>query len=323
MTLDLSALLPSQTPRPARLLIEVDLRPAQGSRFQPTGFPDLGAAVFDTDAGTHLLVESAQSMANRLESVCWDEPAQDLVEELRGLSYVRVDSEGDYLTSSVTESHRLSSGYIRKDPKFFETLQKETASLETGPVSQRQLAEVLLRYDVGSLLHGLFFADGKLAGGRLRVARALSSFIEARGVRVASSGGVKMDHVDPSGPAKEGFGHVPFARDEYTATEITAYFSLDLSQIRGYGLGAEVESLLTALALYKIQAFLHGDGGELRLRTACDLEPARVRVTRPSSYTLPSLEELRAALPGLIQACSKRFASPGGVTKVQFAKKGR
>ena len=31
-----------------RLLMEARLQPAQGTRFQPTGFPDLGAAVYDT-----------------------------------------------------------------------------------------------------------------------------------------------------------------------------------------------------------------------------------------------------------------------------------
>lgn len=30
--------------RSHRLLIEAELVPVQGSRFQPTGFPDLGAA---------------------------------------------------------------------------------------------------------------------------------------------------------------------------------------------------------------------------------------------------------------------------------------
>ena len=60
-----------------------------------------------------------------------------------------------------------------------------------------------------------------LAGGRLRVARALSAFIEADGVRVAASGGVKNDHVNPSGDTRAGFGNAPFARDEYTADRIT------------------------------------------------------------------------------------------------------
>ena len=67
-----------------RLLLKAKLQPVQGSRFQPTGFPDLGAATFDAPNGDNgskkmLLVESAQSMANRLEAVCWDEVADDWV----------------------------------------------------------------------------------------------------------------------------------------------------------------------------------------------------------------------------------------------------
>src|SRR3972149_8225679 len=55
-----------------RLLFSVPLRPVQGDRFQPTGFPSLGAATYQTMDGQKLLVESAQSMANRLEMACWD-----------------------------------------------------------------------------------------------------------------------------------------------------------------------------------------------------------------------------------------------------------
>ena len=56
-----------------RLLLKAALRPIQGTRFQPTGFPDLGAPADDgPDGKKMLLVESAQSMANRLEAVCWD-----------------------------------------------------------------------------------------------------------------------------------------------------------------------------------------------------------------------------------------------------------
>ena len=59
-----------------RLLMEAHLQPLQGTRFQPTGFPNLGAATYDGPSGERmLLVESAQSMANRLETVCWDKPA--------------------------------------------------------------------------------------------------------------------------------------------------------------------------------------------------------------------------------------------------------
>ncbi len=54
-----------------RLLLEAELKPVQGDRFQPTGFADLGAAVYERPDGKRmLLVESAQSIANRLEHTC-------------------------------------------------------------------------------------------------------------------------------------------------------------------------------------------------------------------------------------------------------------
>jgi len=66
-----------------RLLLEAELKPLQGDRFQPTGFADLGPARYTLPDGTEmLLVESAQSVANRMESACWDEPADDLLADL-------------------------------------------------------------------------------------------------------------------------------------------------------------------------------------------------------------------------------------------------
>ena len=56
-----------------RLLLEAKLKPVQGDRFQPTGFADLGPARYTLPDGTEmLLVESAQSGANRMELACWD-----------------------------------------------------------------------------------------------------------------------------------------------------------------------------------------------------------------------------------------------------------
>ncbi|MGH7663579.1 MAG: type I-G CRISPR-associated RAMP protein Csb1/Cas7g, partial [Gemmatimonadaceae bacterium] len=223
MSIDLSPL--DQCPK---LLFSVELEPVQGKRFQPTGFPDLGAATYQAGETPCLLVESAQSMANRLEAVCWDADRNDLVEALSGLSYIRVDRDGDYLTSSVTEAHRINSPYIleSKDRDFFDKLKDAVAPLAEGPIDRRMLAETLLKYDVNSLIHGVFLAKKELAGGRLRVARALSAFIEAASAQVAASGGVKNDHVNPAGDASKGFGNVPFHREEYTAATITAYFNL-------------------------------------------------------------------------------------------------
>ena len=313
MSLDLSPLADAP-----RLLLEAELRPVQGSRFQPTGFPNLGPAVYATPdgSGQTVLVESSQSMANRLEAVCWDEAADDWVMPLRGLPLIKViDEHNRPKTNSVLEAHRLNSPYILegKDKSVFDVLKRRLAEMETGRVDLRELARVLLQFDVNALLHGVFLAKKELAGGRLRLPRALSAFIEAAGARIVTSGGVKNDAVNPSGDTAKGFGNVPFSRDEYVAERIVAYFNLDLRQIRSFALGGEVESLLIALALYKVQSFL---AVGLRLRTACDLDVVTVSVTRPATFTLPAPDDLRTEMPGLIAAVAERglFHEPRAVT---------
>lgn len=294
-----------------RLLLKAVLLPLQGTRFQPTGFPDLGAATYDgPDGRKMLLVESAQSMANRLEAVCWDTVANDWVGPLKGLPVVKVkDKAGTPLTNSVLEAHRLNSPYILegKDKTFLATLQKELAIAEKGIVDIKKLTATLLKFDTNALLHGVFLAKKEIAGGRMRLPRALTAFIEAEGVSTVASGGVKNDAVDPSGDTAKGFGNVPFPREEFTG-KITVFFNLDLALIRGFGLGDAVENLLIALALFKIQKFLR-DG--LRLRTACDLELAdKLIVQRPADFSVPSLADLEKELPALIKAASAGFANP-------------
>ena len=313
MSLDFSSLAGD-----SRLLLEAELRPVQGTRFQPTGFPNLGPAVYAAPdgSGQTVLVESAQSMANRLEAVCWDDAADDWVPALRGLPLIKViDTQNRPLTNSVLEAHRLNSPYILegKDKSVFNLLKSSLAGMETGRVDLGELARVLLQLDANALLHGVFLAKKELAGGRLRLPRVLSAFIEALGVRVVTSGGVKNDAVNPSGDTAKGFGNVPFSRDEYAAEQIVAYFNLDLRQIRSFALGDEVERLLIALALFKVQSFFEVG---LRLRTACDLDVTEVRVTRPAAFALPALGALGNELPGLIAAVAERgmFSEPPAVT---------
>ncbi|MBL8340323.1 MAG: type I-U CRISPR-associated protein Cas7 [Rubrivivax sp.] len=331
MSLDLSPLEQS-----SRLLFEIALRPLQGRRFQPTGFPGLGAATFQTPQGLSLLVESAQSMANHLERALWDEATNDLRTAAMGLSHVRVvRGVGDtpaqraksiskqFLTDSLIEAHRINSPYVMfgaiEDGLFFDRLGEQLNAFEAGPVpSRRDIAAHFLRWDACALLHGAFLSakkgkDKTLAGGRLRLSRALSAFIEADGVRVAASGGVKNDHVNPSGDARAGFANVPFARDEFTAERITLFVNLDLGQIRGYGLGPDVERLLVLLALYKLRLLLDGS---LRLRTACDLEPVSTDTVarRPAGFALPPAAELEPAVKAAIAACKERMV----LTVVEF-----
>ena len=235
--------------------------------------------------------------------------------------------EAKYLTSSVTDSHRLNSPYIleSKDKTFFDTLQQELGVLAKGPIDRKVLAKKLLKYDASSLIHGVFLAKEQLAGGRLRVARALTAFIEADGVKVAASGGSKQDHVDPTGKAfgqggaEKGFGHVPFPRDEYTAEKRTLYASLDLAQIRGYGLHEDATQMLILLALFKLRSFVDGP---MRLRTACSFVKGDgdITSTNVTGFKLPSLDDLKISLKTLIEtlARSEAFAGERGITTVTF-----
>jgi CRISPR-associated protein Csb1 len=182
-----------------------------------------------------------------------------------------------------------------------------------GVVNLRKLAAVCFKYDPNSLVHGVFLE--KIAG-RLRHPRALSAFVEASGVGRADSGGVKFDRALPKPSvagvdAKGGYGNVPFHRTEFTARSITAYFSLDLAQIHGYGLGDDAARLLIALSLWKVRRFLDSN---MRLRTACELELANgdksIQVTRPEGFKLPRTADLATDIADLIKKCKPQFAEP-------------
>lgn len=327
----------------SRLLLTVPLRPVQGDRFQPTGFPSLGAATYQTSEGPKLLVESAQSMANRLETTCWDAAHNAPVEDLGGVSHVSVTRKGRFLTDSMLEAHRINSPYLLNstDRSFLDAfltelrlrLGEEVVNGNNGLINRNGLARALVKFDVGSLIHGVFLSNKvklsasdktpeSIAGGRLRVARALSAFIEASGAAVAASGGVKNDQVNPSGDTKSGFGNVPFSRDEYVAERIDCLINLDLAHIRGYGLDPKVQNLLILLALYRARKLLDGD---LRLRTACDLEPEdrdSVVASRPEGFRLPSLSDLGPAVRSAINACREMMVQTT-VTFEDELKKGK
>jgi CRISPR-associated protein Csb1 len=234
----------------------------------------------------------------------------------------------------VLDSHRLNTAYILdadgddKSKNKFVTIINDRLKMiaPNGPIITSELAKFVFYYCPNTLIHGVFFANkphnDKIGSGRLRLPRVLSSFIEASGVQIASSGGAKLDRQDASGKndggsAETGYGNVPFPRDEFTAKRIVAYFNLDLAQIRGFRLSKKAEKLLIAFALYKVRRLL---STPLRLRTACDLILAqeereiktengerktqktdKLKVTSPDGYTLPKVGEIEDALPGLIQ----------------------
>jgi CRISPR-associated protein Csb1 len=304
-----------------RQLFDVPLEPVAGSRFQPTGFPDIGAALFDCPQRNNgevtwhkaLVVESSQSMANRLEATAWDAGRDQAVETFAGLPYVRVvhGGDGSYLTSSRTEAHRLASAFV-KDAALvgqeMRTVIRERLGLrDDRPVAPREIARAVLALDPFCLVHGVFFAEpASVWPGQPRIARALTAFVEAIDVRRADSGGVKRDHVRHSlsdtGGTAEGYGTVPFHRTEYTAERILASFALDRAQVRAYGLSEPATQLLEAIARWEIRSLLDG---VLRLRTACDLVPAVHDVVDQTGEPLPPLDELDAEVRRLVPQCAE------------------
>ena len=297
-----------------RLLLKVELEPIYGKRFQPTGFPDLGAAEIQLNTGSRsLLVESAQSMANRLELVCLNEEGEDFQDPLLGLTMVKVmDKDGKHITNSVLEAHRICSYYIiTKDSEITNKLEELEETYHNG-VNIKETAKVLFKLDINSLLHGIWASHIK--SGRIKIPRALSAFIEADNTNDVISGGVKLDTVNPSsdeksgGGAKEGQGHIPFTRIEYTAESIYAYFNLDLEQIRNYGLDENQTELLINIALWKIRTFLEKG---LRLRTACDLKiKNEIIVSAPDGFVLPDKTSLDLKVKELINKCKKDLPEP-------------
>jgi CRISPR-associated protein Csb1 len=273
----------------ARTTFQIALQPVSGpgGKFQPTGFPDLGAAIYqrpigDSDWQDALHVESPQSMANRLEATTWDLAADNQPAALDGLPYVRVEtSDGNFLTSSRIEPHRLAGAYVSDavvgSQTFLARAKDEMGIVKgEGLLPTRVIAQTLMRYDPMSLVHGVFFS--RMKDRQPKMPRALTCFIEAYDVRPVSSGGVKTDPVRPAldaagGGTAEGYGMVPHQRLEFTAREITAHVSIDHAQIRSYGLGDAGSELLEALIGYEFAHLFRGEEG-LRLRTACDLEVA-------------------------------------------------
>lgn len=294
-----------------RVLMEADLVPMQGQRFQPTGFADLGAAVYTLPDGTRmLLVESVQSMANRLERTI-TLPDGNVIPELGGISYVTAVlhcQDGKSIsTSSLLEAHRLASPFIIADKTFQEQFCQEAGYDTATPLDWKRIHETIFRYDINSLLHGVFLSTVK--DGRIKVPRLISAFIEAENVREVISGGVK-NTFDPSGSlrhvdcGKDVYSNVPYQRTEYTSERITVYVNLDVGGIRALGLPAEAQELLYCLALYKVRRLLDDS---LRLRTACDLrQTGELRLS--GIETLPDAQSLLGGLKENIKKCAPLFA---------------
>lgn len=295
----------TSSPSPARLRVRAALRPlAESGWFQPTGFPDLGMALYNApDGRACCLVESPQSVANHLETSCFQNGSY--VGPCVGIGHIRVvAADGTYLASSVDESHRLASAYIR-EAKGAPNWMAELGLKPEQPFRRQDVAARLFTIDPGCLLHGIWFNAKELNGGKVRFSRAISGEVTAFDVSAADYGFQRRDNVSDRTDAEEGksavegYGSVIGAKRRLVAREIVASFVVDVALLDSYfprgddGAPDPRTAFLTDWALYKIRRFLdHG----LKLRSECDLLATDVRgATYPGAGTFELPSELELA----------------------------
>lgn len=301
-----------------RTIVHAHLKPVVGSTLQPTGFPNLGAAEFTRPGQPpSLLVESVQSLTNHLENTMWDEGKRQPIDVIAELPWVKVESpDGEHLTSSREEPHRLSSAYIREatiDGQPGTAWLIERLGLrDKRPLDRRAIAAAVFDLDPMCLVHGVFFSERGFHGNP-KFRRVTHAVIEASDVSPVVSGGVKRDDVafeaDKAAKrgAEAGYGFIPFARTEYTAADILLSVALDTAQLRSYGLDPDRTELLGLLALLELSFLL---SAPLRLRTACDLRVDDVEVSSSGLATFPSVEELTEALGAAVARLNLEGGAP-------------
>lgn len=290
--------------RQDRVLISAELRPATGSFFQPTGFPDIGACIYIDGAGQRrCLVESEQSMANRLEAVCmkppgvWREPFDGK------LPVIRVEGRNGLLATNLTEPHRIASSYVLEGTvngtTLGEKLEKHLGLKgKVWPLGGREkLTQAVFALDPAAVLHGFQFMQWEAVG--LRAARLLHSRLEAVLADTDSDvhyGLVKVDSIEPESSAakKSNKGQSIAAKTRHVPESIHATFEIDVLTLRERSLVAadddenrNAQRFLLALALWKIHRFITngpafdartGDTmGALRLRADCSLAVSKVK----------------------------------------------
>ena len=284
-----------------RVIIEASLTLANGNFFQPTGFPDIGACVFVDKAGRRrCLVESEQSMANRLEAVCMQPPGTWRAPFAGKLPILRVsDASGGLLATNLTEPHRLSSSYVLEGTlgngsKLQDVLRDRLGVSTDGkrwPLDKRsELSRVVFALDPAAMLHGFQFMQWSAVG--LRQQRLLHARMEAvlAGDTDVHYGMVKVDAIEPESSSQKmgNKGQSIAHKARLVPDSISATFEIDVMGLRERRLVAEdtkansaAQKFLLALALWKIRQFLADQPAfdartgqverSLRLRSDCSL----------------------------------------------------
>lgn len=278
------------------LCIKAKLVTKDGKPYlQPTGFPDIGACIFkDSQGKSRCLVESEQSMTNRLEGVCMKD-AGKWVDTWKSLPLIEVqDGNGQRIATNLTEPHRIASSYVLegkigqcgfKDILWKAIGMQGNADEARLPLDGRaKLDKVIFALDPSALLHGYQFVQTSFVG--MRQPRILHARLEATlgGDEEMNYGMVKVDTIERDAASQKGAnkGQSIAPKNRILWQDITAIFELDLLALKHLHLDGEQKKFLLSLALWKIGAFLSDypsfdprsrqTSGALRLRSDCHLK---------------------------------------------------
>jgi CRISPR-associated protein Csb1 len=317
---------------PACLIIKAQFEPlGEQDRFQPAGFPEMGHVIYDaprsdengnaTSPEKVCIVDSAASMANHLESVCFQNAATGILHsDLDGLPYVRCmsdlpkasakagETKRGMVVSSLTEGHRLASDYFLDGTldkmNFREKLRADFGIIEikkdktyfVTPENWWSIYRTVFKFDPNSLVHGILFAKEQI-----KISRVLTAHLEAFGAGRVGSAGVKFDRL-----GKTTSGQPIFSKDEETAQRIEATFLIDLGLARSYGhgnegLGAKQKVLLINFALWKIERML---ATPFRFRSGCHLKCIKQSVSAESEAWTIDGGALKSDIKKAIEDCT-------------------
>lgn len=258
------------------LVLVAQLEPvANLDRFQPAGFPEVGHVIYKAPRAEGreeqvCIVDSAASMANHLESICF-RGAHDLelVEDLAGMPYVRCvtgDRENgklrpetrEVVVTSLTEGHRIASTYFLgarnkkgvwdgkggqrleaggtvSQSSFGDDLAADNAfGIKPSPESKKAHPPAQKWWDVFKTIYR--YDPNALVHGvlfpqwQIKIPRVLTAHLEAIGAARVDRSGVKFDRL-----GKTTSGQPIFAVDDATARDIRATFILDLALVSSFG----------------------------------------------------------------------------------------
>lgn len=303
-----------------RVVITASLALTNGRFLQPTGFSDIDACIYrDKEGRRWCLVESEQSMSNRLEAVCMKSPGV-WVDDLKGLPLIAVRNKaGDLLATNLTEPHRIASSYILEGKRAangdMRALLEAKLGLQNGgdfwPMDRRaDLERLVFALDPSALLHGFQFVQWKFVG--LRQTRLVHARLEAElaDEPEVHYGMVKWDAIEPESTREEraNKGQSIAAKSRIVPKNIIATFEIDVLGLKSLSLEEDQKKFLLGLALWKIGAFLankpsfdprsRATGPSLRLRADCYVTcDGSISWSGNSSKGTTSTKELLGAKP--------------------------